>query len=719
LSDVFDDTDTPPDTGEDVLAKAMVRLDRTIEATVQAAKPDRNDALVALLADDAAIATLAHAWRVGRARVEAGIVRLKKAGVINDLTARLRSVLVEQAREAEKAERRARLDRERVRLVENDEDAPTLDAALKRPELPPLAVPGKWVVHLGGIFRRVALEGGGEDLRHVAHRPLLVTGTLRDLETGSMSVHLEWPDAQGRGWKSEVVEAAVVHDQRSFVKLRNRGAPVTGHGARELAKFLDDLEAANTDVLPAAMVSSRMGFVGSEADPLGFLWGRRLITKDQTVAPELAPTEWGSGWVRLAAEEGRAQLADAFAAAGSLDSWKAAAEIVLRYPKVAIGLYASLATPFLAVVPEAPNLVVDWSDETSHGKTTTLRVAASVWGNPDERRGGVVRTWWGSTSAIEQLADMSQHLPLILDDTKRAQDKGMSGFVADIIYQVAAGSGRMRARPDGLRRVTYWRAILLSTGESRATSFTQDAGARARVMCIRGYPFGDAQQKDVVEHLNRTMIANHGHAGPLVVSWLLQNRERWAEIRKNYAEVVEAYASAGDGGVAARAAHFLGVLWLGKFAAHEILGLEQPDREPSILDLAAKYVAEGVEDTDRPAAALRSVYAWAGQHEVEFWERHHIDLRDNTPRQPPKGWAGRWDKGADWTRMCFFPDALERILSYLGHEPSAILESWTQRGWRQTEGKHLCPKVSVNGTPYRLVCIKRSAFQEVLEGGSA
>lgn len=629
----------------------------------------------------------------------AGVADLRR------VVAARRDVLVEAAKESRRRAKSA------LRLASAAEDRPTAGDALGREGLPMLRVPSGYTLAPAGVFRLVETPEGVLPTR-IAHRPILPTGELVDVDGGAVSVLLEWADPRvPTGWASTVVSASACQDFQSLLALGDRGAPVPGAFAREIATWLDHVREANTDSIPRARTSTRMGFVDS-----AFLWGHSAISADGSAAVSDSPAEWGDGRVRLRAEEGRGQVASAFAARGTLDGWRAAVALATPFPSVMLALYASLAAPLLHVIPDAPNMIVDWSGETSHGKTTTLRVAGSCWGMPDERGAGggsgVVVSWDATPAGIESLADMTQHMPIMLDDTKRATAAGRSEFVAQMIYQVSQGAGRVRGNVSGgMRQVAHWRCILLTTGEAPATSFTEDAGARARVLVLQGSPFGPGDHREAVDRLRAGVAAHHGHAGPEVVRWLLSHPERWQGIRDSY-EAHRIKRSTGDA-VAARAAHFLALLTAGAWVAHDLIGLPRPTVDP--LAVAADAVRAGVADTDRPAAALRSVYGWAVQHQAEFWGRHVQD-RDGTPRQPSRGWAGAWDRGEDWARIAFSRDALARILVHLGHDPTAIAAAWQERAWRQNDGRHLNPWVRADGERDRMVCITREALLAVMPG---
>lgn len=577
-----------------------------------------------------------------------------------------------------------------------------------------LRVPDGWGCSQFGISHVVELKDGGTEERPITARPLIVTGLLLDVDSSRRELVIEWQRERG-GWETATLPPSTTQDPRAFVALRDQGAPISLGNARRLAGWIDAFTEANASVLPAAASAKRLGWVGDGSR--GFLWGDTLISQRGDRSTSLPPSEWGNGFVRLAipADDGRAQLAAGFHAKGTLDGWKQQVAIpLLDHPRVLIFIYASLAAAFLGpVIPDAPNAIVHLSGETSKGKTTTLRAGGSCWGRPDLDGEAVMRTWDASPSAIEQYAEVSSCVPLILDDTKRAMTRDPeSKIVASMIYQVAAGQGRGRARPDGMRRMSTWRTILLSSGEAPATSHTNDAGARARVLEVHGAPL--PQNAAFVASLTAGLLDHYGHAGPEVVRHLAERPEAWPELRALYAERVAFWTSAaGDSQVAGRLAQTIALIELGAMALHDWLGVPRPAKgKDPLVEIALAGARSGSDQADRASAALAAVYGWSVQHQSEFWGRHQLidsNAGDNDPgnaRQPMRGWAGVWRRN-EWEEIAFVPDALRRILAHLDFAPADVLPLWKERGWLKQDGAHLGTPRRVAGERQRCVVLSK------------
>jgi putative DNA primase/helicase len=321
---------------------------------------------------------------------------------------------------------------------------------------------------------------------------------------------------------------------------------------------------------------------------------------------------------------------------------------------VYLSIYASLAPPVLAIVG-APNFMIDWSNPTSTGKTTTLKVAASCWGSSDERSPEKVLYSWDATRVwTERAASVLNCLPLILDESKRARNQKA---VAQTLYDISNGSGRGRGTPRGLARAGAWTTVLLSTGEAPVTSITEDGGTRARTISLWGPPFGRADEETgaVVASIRAAVDTHHGHAGALLVEHLVAHRGKWGRYRDDYRKLMAAYAkAAGDDPVLARLGEYLAALALTAALAEEAGAI--PTFDYPVVKLWDALRACGAE-ADRAKVALEMVTSWAHSHQHEFFGRHREDSTGEAI-PPVRGWAGAWDKGDEWEIVVFLPDRI-------------------------------------------------------------
>ena len=647
----------------------------------------RTRIIVGLL-DEQTIQALGAAWRYSEPKVLAGFAQLSNA---RGQKATVNQVLQAVKRTAADQEKQLR---ERLRKKMSSRKTSTnLATLLQHDEIPKgLVVPQGWDLDNDGVWTVKVAEDGSEDRVLVAPSPLLVVGRSWDIHSGETQLRLAWK--RGKRWTFKTIMRSDAMDARPLVGLSRWDAPVSSRNAGAIVQYLTDFEAANMSSLPVDQTTGHMGWQAATGR-YGFVLGTNQHgLEDDNVS--------------LVPDDGLDQIAEGWSSRGTWEGWVDAIQPAMTRPLLMLSLYASAASPLLTVL-DAPNFIVDWSGETSRGKTTALRVGGSIWGKPDERAGGIVYSWDSTRVWIEQTAGFLHSLPLILDDTKRARYKSV---VSQTLYDFAFGQGRGRGTPGGIRKQSSWRSIMLTTGEAPATSFSEDAGTRARVLTLKGPPLGSqsAENAKAAMSLRSNLMANYGHLGPRIVQYLVNNRHRWDEIRNRYWQVRDSYVmSAGDDGVAARLAVYVAVLDVGASIIHS-LGVPKPEVDP--MKTLWGFVVEGSQDADRPTEAIRDLHGWAVANQTRFWGRHEADPKDGTPKVPHGGWGGAWPQGESG-QLAILPVIVRDLLSRWNYDVSGVIESWSRRGWILSNGRSRTRPVRIDGGRSRCIVFE-SAMLEAL-----
>jgi putative DNA primase/helicase len=109
---------------------------------------------------------------------------------------------------------------------------------------------------------------------------------------------------------------------------------------------------------------------------------------------------------------------------------------------------------------------------SSSGKTTALRVAASIFGPPS-----YVHRWRGTTNGLEAVASLHSDTLLVLDELAQVDPKE----AGEIAYMLANGSGKARANKSGAAKTRHsWRLLFLSAGEISLAQHMREVGKKAR-----------------------------------------------------------------------------------------------------------------------------------------------------------------------------------------------------------------------------------------------
>lgn len=206
-----------------------------------------------------------------------------------------------------------------------------------------------------------------------------------------------------------------------------------------------------------------------------------------------------------------------FRTAGTLEDWR---EQVSRYcvgnGRVAFAVSLAFAAPLLKLVGVGGG-GYHLKGESTDGKTTTMKVAASVCGGAD-----FWHTWRATGNALEGTASRRNDATLMLDEIREVDGRE----AGNIAYMLANGQGKARARTDGsVRETNRWNLLFLSTGELSLVEHAANvgektyAGVEVRMIQIPSDTgkygvfeelHGFAGGKPLAEHLENSVMVSHG-----------------------------------------------------------------------------------------------------------------------------------------------------------------------------------------------------------------
>lgn len=584
-----------------------------------------------------------------------------------------------------------------------------------------ILVPGGYEIDANGIFRienliktQIGFKTQDRTVQpRVATSPVLIKGRLKDIDGKEYIILTFFRDEL---WNDLTVPRIVTADPSKLLELADHGFPVIKSKASDLVEFIHLFEQDNINYLPCGSITTQMGWIGNDPKK-GFMWGRNFLPPngDKLIPADLrssSPNSWKKNIVFFKGiDTGDERLANAFQQKGSFRKWCIVIKKLDDYPIVKFMLCASFTAPLLGII-KIPNFIVDLAFRTTIGKTTTLKVAASIWGNPDEKADDSALRPWDTTQVwIERSLGILNGIPLILDETKQIKNQD---FLSKVIYGVSSGKGRGRGSLQGTASSHSWQTLILSSGESKITDLVSKGhgGVHARVISIFGAPFG-AQSEEIAEFINKELIPaiseNYGHAGYRLVQYLLRNQEKWNKWQSRFKELMTDYEEIASGNsIASRLAPYMAAVHLAGILAKNVLNLPWKFKK-DFHKIFTDIVADIDTTANTSLEALKQVVSKA------YSKMNYFHNQQVTEGNPPEGWLGIWNSYED---LAFFPHKLDEILKNQGYEPEAIKRDWKKRGWLNTKGekKGLTKKISFEGERTRFVVIKRQVVDKVNEG---
>jgi len=297
------------------------------------------------------------------------------------------------------------------------------------------------------------LVGRGEDTRQELvpiSSPIWVLAETADEHGGGYGRLLEWQDSAGRvrQWAMPIRSLVPRNGDEVFAALLDAGLPFVelGH-KRKLSAYLMACQ-------PKRRITcvERTGWHGH-----AYVLPQGAIGLD--VEGVILQTTGYS--------------ASDFTERGTLTEWQQGiASLAVGNSRLCFALSLAFAAPLLALVGmEGGGFHL--KGESTDGKTTIMKVAASVYGNPDRYS----QTWRATGNAIEGIASRRNDALLCLDELGEL-DGREAGQMA---YMLANGQGKGRSKQDGeLRERKAWRLLFLSTGELSLEDHASESGKKTQ-----------------------------------------------------------------------------------------------------------------------------------------------------------------------------------------------------------------------------------------------
>jgi len=329
----------------------------------------------------------------------------------------------------------------------------------------------------------------GVEVEVISH-PIMPVKRIIDIDSNSEKLDIAY--CRGGHWKNIIVGRENLASAQKIVSLARNGVAVNSENARELVRFITDIESRNYEKLPVQNSTEHCGWL-----PNG----------------QFAPFCDGVVYGGESPEFGR--IYDGFRQTGSEEAWMDIAKSVRagRSVPARIALAASFAAPLVSLCGALPFFVHLWGTQGC-GKTVGLMLAASVWGNPDIGA-GYIKSFGGTKVSQELYAAFCCNVPVLLDELQVISDRKMFD---DIIYMLCEGMSKGRgAKEGGLQLQRRWSTCMLTTGEMPIVQSNSGGGAAVRTIEVN---YGGEPLFEDARNVANTLKENYGFAGRTFVEAL-------------------------------------------------------------------------------------------------------------------------------------------------------------------------------------------------------
>lgn len=559
----------------------------------------------------------------------------------------------------------------RIKAIKSMREAPVSDE---------LRLPSGYTIENDSVLWRIANDDKHSDAA-VSRGPILIQRYLNDYYSREERVDVAF-QCDGR-WETACVDRKAIVDSRTMVStLSLYGAPVTSSNATRLVDFIDELERVNTEKVDRIACVDKAGW--HTIDGVRTFVANEPLFADETTVPLALDTRGNRKRMFAALKPGKDVEAHRLALAAA---WKAD-------PVCAAMIAGALAATLLEPLA-SPNFAIHLPGDSSRGKTTILKIAASVFGDPDNE--SWVASWNTTQVAAEMRAGTYSDLPLCFDEVGAAGDRAN---IERMVYMLINGVGRSRGAKDGgMRELGSWRTIVLSTGERGLADQQAATGAQVRVITlpVRGIGSLDAKEIDALR------TACTAHAGAFGRAWLqellaIQDWPYFQAMLSDYRDILRASAT---NSLQQRTASYWALLCVAEVMSYQLgLGLASAR---TILDLF-KQLAKT--ESLRPASerARQHVEEWVSIESRAFPSLHPSTSGSGDDSEKSHSPVVHGYLRADGA-IVFWPTQLRVRLDANGFDYEQVCRDWFSRGWLEASGDRWQKVCTINGASKRMVVL--------------
>ncbi len=509
--------------------------------------------------------------------------------------------------------------------------------------------------------------------RYVCAR-LDVDALVRDPHGGEWGKLARFKDPDGVEHRQILGDALLSGDGTELERTLRRAGLHVGHNARAwLKEYLNNARPA-----ARARVTARTGWHDGRDGPV-------------FVLPDRAIGQGAEAWLF----ETDSPAANAYRQRGNLDGWRR--EVAARCAgnsRLVFAVSMAFASPGLYLAG-AESGGFHFRSNSSDGKTTALKVAASVCGGAD-----YMQRWRATSNGLEALAMQHCDAPLLLDELAQLDPKE----AGEVAYMLANGSGKARASRTGtMREAARWRLLFLSAGEIGLAQHMGEANRQARAgqeLRLAEIPADAGAGLGVFETLHdagngsefaklmdQAIRRHHGTAWPVFLDRLAQAQGTLAESLHDAHKVFERrFLTETASGQARRvAARFALVGAFGEIATDwGITGWPAGEAMQAAGKCFQAWLAnrggEGNQEERAQLAQVREFLRRYGESAFTDWDRPANDTGSHASVRSDRAGYRRHDEVNDATEYFIFSEVFNSRVCK-GHHAPAVGRLLLERGY--------------------------------------
>ena len=434
---------------------------------------------------------------------------------------------------------------------------------------------GKWTANDAGVSIAEVTKNGDIIKSVACPHPILPVSRFINIDTDTEKTKIAF--FKDMRWRDITVDNSIISNKSSITQLADRGIMVTSETAKDLVKYLMEATSLNMDAIPFYRSLSRLGWVGNDFAPY-----------DNTI--------------KYDGDSDFQAIHDDVCEHGDYKVWLEHITELRQDINIRLMLSASFASVLIEKVGALPFVLHLWG-ETGFGKTVSLMVASSIWGNSE--LGHLTRSMNATANSIVRTASFLYSIPFCADEMQQIKDRW--GNYDNFIMFVCEGIDKGRARAKGgVEEQKTWRNAFIFTGEEPVTKANSGGGVKNR--CI------EIEVRDkIIPDGNKTaniVKENYGFAGKRFIEYI--QKLDVIKIKEEYKQIFSDILKNADT-TEKQAMSMALILLADKYACECVFEGSQPLR---IEDIKTYLVSATV--VNMPQRAYEWVVNWIAENKIRF-----------------------------------------------------------------------------------------------------
>lgn len=344
---------------------------------------------------------------------------------------------------------------------------------------------------------------------------------------------------------------------------------------------------------------------------------------------------------------------------------------------IAISLSSALLIPLKRSGIAIDPVVYHFFGSSSTGKTTALKLAASMWTNPLEK--GLMNSWNSTGNGLMALLNNNFGATVCFDEI------GMSTInLTDFIYSLTQGSDKTRCSPNGILPTKTWCTNLMSSGEvSFSSKVNNQGGMSARIIEFMDLPITNSEKHS--KYIQAVYTRFYGCIGKEFVNMLPEFFPQLAEdFNKKKDDIVSKLPS---GNINRRLSLQYACVCLAAEYAQAIGILVDPDK-------VEEYLINNHKDA-RSSCEIAYCYIMDYLKQKQQYFPNKISEYDYTI----KGYYNN-------NKLVVFKDIFEDMLRWINLDPKLIIKEFDSIGILEHEKDRLSKRVVIDNSKHTMYVIK-------------